>query len=494
MTRTVTASTATGLDQAHLVWLVFVELQFASGTVRFTNAGHTLEWDGESWLGLGQLVSIDGIEDGGGLQARGVAMRLSGVDAENIAISLQENYQGRTARMWLAVVGRMEVQAGTAQAGSEDTLTLANAASSTDGAYNGKLLVLGDARERRIVGYVGATRVATVEERWQINLVQYSEQLDNAYWSSVNLTAINANAVPLYDGRIVADELVEDSSVGVGHLVSRQWVPPGVSEDLCGSVYVRRGVGSRNAAVLLRQTIAAVVYDVWVNVDLSTGTIVSSALTSANWTNEAGGVEDMGGGWYRIWVAGTTTGTATAMQIHVRLGSGTSVSYTGDGVSSIYAAGMQVDRGLTPGDYVATTSAALDTPDNTATYTVTDEAGIIADPVGPWTFRMDTMGGSIGQEAYVTLTAERRLADWDRRRARRYNDADQQSEYPGDVGMQYVESLQDKEIVWGNWSSTGRGDPLRTGTPLPVATPQPPPRTYGGGQTAPSVPIQGGRN
>lgn len=79
---------------------------------------------------------------------------------------------------------------------------------------------------------------------------------------------------------------------------------------------------------------------------------------------------------------------------------------------------------------------------------------VISEPVGPWTRRMDVMGASFGEEGKITLTTETRLADWDRRRARRYNDADQQSEYPGDLGMQYVESLASQILIWGSPSPT----------------------------------------
>lgn len=56
---------------------------------------------------------------------------------------------------------------GTAQAGSSTTLTLRAGASAVDDAYNGMTARLGDGRERRIAAYVGATKVATMERKWQ---------------------------------------------------------------------------------------------------------------------------------------------------------------------------------------------------------------------------------------------------------------------------------------------------------------------------------------
>jgi hypothetical protein len=54
-----------------------------------------------------------------------------------------------------------------------------------------------------------------------------------------------------------------------------------------------------------------------------------------------------------------------------------------------------------------------------------------------------------GESATINLTAESRLIDLQRPRARRYTDEDQRAVYAGDVGLEYVAGLQDKEIMWG---------------------------------------------
>ena len=75
---------------------------------------------------------------------------------------------------------------------------------------------------------------------------------------------------------------------------------------------------------------------------------------------------------------------------------------------------------------------------------------VIADPVLLFNGRMDAMPISMeGGKAVITLTAESRLADWGRPRVRRYNDADQQAAYPGDLGLQFVERMVEKELIWG---------------------------------------------
>lgn len=49
----------------------------------------------------------------------------------------------------------------------------------------------------------------------------------------------------------------------------------------------------------------------------------------------------------------------------------------------------------------------------------------------------------------IAITYESRLIDLTRARSRRHTEQDQQAEYPGDLGMEYVASLQEKEIPWG---------------------------------------------
>jgi hypothetical protein len=49
----------------------------------------------------------------------------------------------------------------------------------------------------------------------------------------------------------------------------------------------------------------------------------------------------------------------------------------------------------------------------------------------------------------ITLSVGNRFAAWDNPQVRRYNNADQQSRYPGDTGLQYTEQTTNKTIIWG---------------------------------------------
>lgn len=102
MSRTLSAAVLAAMSAANVPLVVFVELVFDSGTVRVTNAAYTMSWNGYSWLGLGRLGGIDPIEEGAGVQANGIAMRLSGVPVDMVSIAMQEHYQGRRCRIWAA--------------------------------------------------------------------------------------------------------------------------------------------------------------------------------------------------------------------------------------------------------------------------------------------------------------------------------------------------------------------------------------------------------
>lgn len=51
--------------------------------------------------------------------------------------------------------------------------------------------------------------------------------------------------------------------------------------------------------------------------------------------------------------------------------------------------------------------------------------------------------------ATIELTIENKLIDLERPRVARYTSAYQKSVYAGDLGLDFLEDLQDKEIVWG---------------------------------------------
>ena len=79
----------------------------------------------------------------------------------------------------------------------------------------------------------------------------------------------------------------------------------------------------------------------------------------------------------------------------------------------------------------------------------TDTGQLIGTPIRIFGGRIDTMDIEVGETATITLTAEGKLIDFFRPRVSRYTDAEQQLRYPGDLGLQYINSLIEVNVVWG---------------------------------------------
>jgi hypothetical protein len=48
------------------------------------------------------------------------------------------------------------------------------------------------------------------------------------------------------------------------------------------------------------------------------------------------------------------------------------------------------------------------------------------------------------------MTAENKLVDFRRPREVRYTHQEQQNLYPADLGLEFVNAIQEKQIYWGN--------------------------------------------
>ncbi len=76
---------------------------------------------------------------------------------------------------------------------------------------------------------------------------------------------------------------------------------------------------------------------------------------------------------------------------------------------------------------------------------------VVNDPYMIFKGSMDTMSISdSGDSANIALSAESRLIDLDRARERRFTSEDQKIDFPNDKGLEFITSLQEKAIVWGN--------------------------------------------
>lgn len=93
----------------------------------------------------------------------------------------------------------------------------------------------------------------------------------------------------------------------------------------------------------------------------------------------------------------------------------------------------------------------------------TDSSGdVISSPYMLFEGRLDVPAMEESAEsAVISITYESRLIDLERPRESRYTNEDQQREFAGDLGFEFVPSLQDITINWGRTDSSGKSKPTR---------------------------------
>jgi hypothetical protein len=181
-----------------------------------------------------------------------------------------------------------------------------------------------------------ATRVnsAGLVELVPYNLVQYSEQFDNAYWLKTN-TTITANVTTDPDGTQTADKLigtVGSSSHRIGRTISD--VSMGIA--FTSSIYAK--AGEVNILAYRDSTYGTVSY-----FNLSTGIVTPGV-------NHTCTITPIGNGWYRC--------SASVLNLYPNLVVNWCLNdfsaTIGDGTSGLYLWGAQVDEGSTAKDYQKT--------------------------------------------------------------------------------------------------------------------------------------------
>ena len=143
------------------------------------------------------------------------------------------------------------------------------------------------------------------------NYFTYSDQFDNAIWGRTR-SSITANAITFIDGTLIADKLVEDTTVSNNHYIGYFVNLSSASATVVGSVYLK--AGERTYAQLRLIDNAANVNSglnaVNICADLASGVISSTTVLVGNPTNIGYGIDSLGNGWYRVWVRLTKKGDA----------------------------------------------------------------------------------------------------------------------------------------------------------------------------------------
>lgn len=154
MARNITAAFKTETEAVLLRPALLIKAEFDSGDVFAWTGNKDLIFDGDTYLGVGDLLGIGPIQETQQLVANGVQLSLTGVKASLVSIALTETYQWRPISIFFAVFDTsFALIADPYQifAGKMDIMEInddGNSSTITINAEN-NLIDLRDARERR---------------------------------------------------------------------------------------------------------------------------------------------------------------------------------------------------------------------------------------------------------------------------------------------------------------------------------------------------------
>ena len=182
------------------------------------------------------------------------------------------------------------------------------------------------------------------------NLFAYSEEFNNTWFG--NEVTINPNVAIAPNGSNTADELVPSTNNNAHYIYQNILNSISKNTFYTQSIYAKAN-GYDTLEVYTNSIYNSFVFG-YTKFDLTNGKIISNT----GGTSKTASIKDVGNGWYRCSVTDITTSSVTS-------GSGSmrtywyvnqSTSYAGDGTSSIYLWGAQLEEGSSVSDYVKTTN------------------------------------------------------------------------------------------------------------------------------------------
>lgn len=109
MSRTVPAALLTALAQPEVQPFYAVEMLFTSGPVRLWTGYGDRTINGQTYVGAGTLLNIQGLGEVADLSAKSITISLSGVAVSLVSLALQEPYQRRVCRVFFGAVDVADV-------------------------------------------------------------------------------------------------------------------------------------------------------------------------------------------------------------------------------------------------------------------------------------------------------------------------------------------------------------------------------------------------
>jgi hypothetical protein len=124
----VDATVEAAIAEPHLTLCHLVEIGFASGTIRLTDAAHNLTWNSQTWTGLGNLGQMDSIKEASTGEVTGLRFQLAAPISGYLSIVLGEHVQGSPVTVYVGFCNssHVVVRAPVEWTGRVDTMTVSD--------------------------------------------------------------------------------------------------------------------------------------------------------------------------------------------------------------------------------------------------------------------------------------------------------------------------------------------------------------------------------
>jgi len=190
------------------------------------------------------------------------------------------------------------------------------------------------------------------------NRFTWSESFDNAAWTKGSGNTITANITTDPFGGSGADRLNTISSIqnftsALDAIVGSKTISIYAKAGTNRYLWAYGGSTNNNYGVLF---------------DLQNGVVTTTNLQGSP-TGTSNSITSAGNEWYRCSITATSTGVTAAPIIFLATGQGLA-GYTGDGVSGVFAHGLQIEAGAFASSYIPTTTVSVPRNADVLTYPV----------------------------------------------------------------------------------------------------------------------------
>lgn len=102
MPKSISVSQVAAMQSGHHVECLFVEVDLPTGIQRYTTAGASMTWNGQTWIGGADPSWLEPIRETESQEMVGLKITLAGVSSSQRAIALGQQIQGRRITIWVA--------------------------------------------------------------------------------------------------------------------------------------------------------------------------------------------------------------------------------------------------------------------------------------------------------------------------------------------------------------------------------------------------------